>query len=75
MNHEQRIKEIVAKNLDLTSTDFSSNTTFIDLGADSLTVIEIMLDIERAYSKEIPNNITPPKNVKEVVAYIEEFWQ
>ena len=71
MSTEQRIKEIVAKELDIPVDSIDSTSTFEDLGADSLTAIEIMLAVEAEFDRELPDDRPHPRNLAEVVEYLE----
>ena len=71
MSTEQRVKEIIAKELDVSVDSIDSTSTFEDLGADSLTAIEIMLAVEAEFGRELPGDRPPPRNLIEVVEYLE----
>jgi acyl carrier protein len=71
MSVEDRIKKIVANELDISEDSILPTSTFEDLGADSLTAIEIMLAVEQEFDKELPVDQPPPKNLAEVVKFIE----
>ena len=74
MSVEQRVKEIIAKQLDLDEKEVAPKATFADdLGATSLDVIEMVMAMEEAFDLEIPDedveNITI---VQDVVDYIKQ---
>ena len=71
MTVENRVKEIVAKELDISADSIESHMSFEDLGVDSLTQIEIMLAVEAEFKKELPADQPPPKNLAEVVRFLE----
>lgn len=51
---EQRVKEIVAKQLGVNESDISNNSSFLDdLGADSLDMVELVMAFEDAFGAEI----------------------
>lgn len=51
---EQRVKEIVAKQLGVNESDISNNSSFLDdLGADSLDMVELVMAFEDEFSAEI----------------------
>lgn len=54
MDIETPIKEIIANHLGLDPTAIETDADLEALGADSLDVISIIMDIERAYDIEIP---------------------
>lgn len=73
---EIRVKSIVAKILCI-SIDKINNSDFIDtdLGADSLEVLEILIDIEREFNVSIPDEKTDgictiDDLIKEVNSYL-----
>lgn len=51
----KKIEEIVSEYTDTPVTDFSGAERFSDLAIDSLSVVEIVFDIEEAFDIQIPN--------------------
>lgn len=50
------IEKIIAENLNIDVNTIESSTHFIDdLGADSLSIVEIVMAIEEEYDIEIPD--------------------
>lgn len=50
-----KIKEIIAEVLNITESEITMESTFIeDLGADSLDIFQIIMGIEEAFDIEIP---------------------
>ena len=73
-NIRERIIEIVKKNIKTKDGQLSDESNFVDdLGADSLSLFEVILNMEREFGCEIPekdaNQIT---TIKEAVSYIEQ---
>ncbi|AYQ56716.1 Acyl carrier protein [Bathymodiolus thermophilus thioautotrophic gill symbiont] len=71
MSIEQRVKAVVAEQLDA-SGDIDNNASFIDdLGADSLDTVELVMSLEEEFDCEIPDdeaeNIT---TVQQAIDYI-----
>lgn len=71
MSIEQRVKKVVAEQLDV-SGDIDNNTSFIDdLGADSLDTVELVMSLEEEFDCEIPDdqaeNIT---TVQQAIDYV-----
>ena len=68
-----KVKSILADQLDIDVNDISENTDIgNDLGADSLDVVEIMMSIEDTFSIEFDEeDISKFQTVGSVVAYIE----
>ncbi len=74
MSVEQKVKEIIAKELKLDEKEITPEANFIDdLGANSLDVVEIIMAMEEAFDLEIPDddveNITI---VRDVIDYIKQ---
>ena len=66
----EKIIELLAEHLGMDVSEINENTTFEDLGADSLDVVEIMMEMEDEFGIEIkPAEVG--KSVKELVAYID----
>ncbi len=71
MSIEQRVKNVVAEQLDV-SGDIDNNASFIDdLGADSLDTVELVMSLEEEFNCEISDdqaeNIT---TVQEAIDYV-----
>lgn len=68
---EERVKAVVAEQLDV-SGDIDNNASFIDdLGADSLDTVELVMSLEEEFDCEIPDdeaeNIT---TVQQAIDYV-----
>ena len=51
----EKLQQIIAEVLNIDADEITMNTTFMDdLGADSLDVIQIIMDIEEEFDIEIP---------------------
>lgn len=71
MSIEERVKKVVAEQLDING-DIDNNTSFIDdLGADSLDTVELVMSLEEEFNCEIPDdqaeNIT---TVQQAIDYV-----
>ena len=71
MSIEERVKKVVAEQLDV-SGDIDNNASFIDdLGADSLDTVELVMSLEEELDCEIPDdqaeNIT---TVQQAIDYV-----
>ncbi|MBA5247976.1 MAG: acyl carrier protein [Gammaproteobacteria bacterium] len=56
MSIEDRVKAVVAEQLDA-SGDIDNNASFIDdLGADSLDTVELVMSLEEEFDCEIPDD-------------------
>ena len=72
MDIAQRVREIVAKNLDLEIEKIKPESTFInDLGADSLAIVELVLAFEEEFELDIPDEETEKiRTVQDAIEYI-----
>ena len=56
-NLEQRVKKVVAEQLNINEADIKNESAFIDdLGADSLDTVELVLALEDEFGVEIPDD-------------------
>jgi len=54
----EKIKEVIADVLDYSTDEITEETTFIDdLGADSLDVVQIVMQLEDIFGIEIPDAV------------------
>ena len=68
-----KVKEIIVKQLGVNADEVTEDASFIDdLGADSLDTVELVMEFEKEFNMEIPdddaNNI---RSVGDAVKYIE----
>jgi acyl carrier protein len=55
-NIEQRVKKIVAEQLDVAEAEIKNESSFVDdLGADSLDTVELVMALEEEFGCEIPD--------------------
>ncbi|MEI8256057.1 MAG: acyl carrier protein [Deltaproteobacteria bacterium] len=73
MDIGQRVKEIIAKNLDVDANDIKPESSFInDLGADSLAIVELVLALEEEFELDIPDDETEKiRTVHDAIEYIQ----
>jgi acyl carrier protein len=72
MSVEETIKKIALKILRKTEITFGTNTTFRDLGADSLDIVQIMVNVEDTYDIELDDDeLLNIKDTAGFVAYVE----
>ncbi len=68
-----KIAAIIADQLDMEESDITSDSTFEDLGADSLDVVDVIMTLEDEFDIEIPDEaIEGMKTVGELVKYVED---
>jgi len=72
MSVEQRVREIVAEQLERDVNEVTNAASLIDdLGADSLDVVELVMKMEEEFGIEIPDEEAEKiKTVNDVVQYI-----
>ncbi|MEG0328173.1 MAG: acyl carrier protein [Erysipelothrix sp.] len=70
---KDKIKEIVSEILDVEVENIADDALILDdLGADSIAVMEIVMELEGEYDVEVPTeDILNLKTVNDIVAYIE----
>lgn len=67
----EKIKEIVVDQLGVNEEDVKLETSFIeDLGADSLDLFQVVMDLEDAFDVKV-ENVENIKTVGDAVKYIE----
>lgn len=74
MTIAEKVKEIVAQQLDIDPVKVTGDAQFIeDLGADSLAVVELVLAFEEQFEIDIPDEDTEQiRTVDDAIKYIEE---
>ncbi len=70
----ERVKKIVAKNLDVEESRVTSEASFVeDFGADSLDQVELVMAFEEEFDVQIPDDIAEKiKTVADAVKFISE---
>ena len=71
---EERVVELVSENLGVNKEQVTRKTSFIeDLGADSLDIVELIMELEEEFEINIPDEQAEKiKNVGEAIDYIEK---
>ena len=74
MDIAEKVKEIVAQQLDVDISEVKEEAQFIeDLGADSLAIVELVLAFEEQFEIDIPDEDTEKiATVCDAVKYIQE---
>ncbi len=74
---EERLKEIIIKQLDANKKPVTLESSFInDLGADSLDVVGLVMEFEDAFNMNIPDEDAEKiQTVGDAVNYIKEHTQ
>ena len=70
---EERVIDIVVENLGVNKEQVSRSTNFIeDIGADSLDIVELVMELEEEFEITIPDEQAEKiKTVGEAIDYIE----
>ncbi len=71
---EQKVKDIVVEQLNVTPDQVSADSKFIDdLGADSLDTVELVMAFEEEFGIEVPDEEAEKLTaVSDVIAFIEK---
>lgn len=70
----ERVKEIIVNKLGVSEEEVKEDASFVeDLGADSLDIVELIMDMEEEFNIEIPNEDAEQiRTVGEAIKYITE---
>ncbi len=72
MSVESKVKDIIADQLEVAVDKLSKETTFEDIDADSLDIVELVMALEEEFDLEISDQeIENINSVGDVVKYIE----
>ncbi|MBQ1771011.1 MAG: acyl carrier protein [Clostridia bacterium] len=69
-----KVREIVANQLDLDPASITMDSALVDdLKADSLDIVELIMDLEQEFDVEIPDGDLPNvKTIGDIVAFLEK---
>lgn len=72
MSIEAKVKKLIANQLEAAVDKLSMETTFEDIDADSLDIVELVMALEEEFDLEISDKeIENIKTVGDIVRYIE----
>jgi len=72
MSVEETVRDIVVKIVHIPESDFTLNSTFKEMNADSLDIVQILVAVEEALDIEMEDEeLENIKNIGEFVAYVE----
>ena len=73
MNFE-KVRDIIAKQLDIDSAGITMESKLIDdLKADSLDIVELIMDLEQEFGVEIPDEELPKvQTVADIVSFLDQ---
>ena len=71
---EDKVKSIIAEQLNVNLADLKNESTFIDdLGADSLDIVELVMAMEENFGIEIPDEAAEKiRTVGDAISYVKE---
>ena len=71
---DERVRQVITKWLEVSPEDITNNSSiFEDLGADSLDAVQILLELEKEFGIEIPDEDADRiKTVGEAIEYIKK---
>ena len=71
---EERVRTIIAEQLDQDDSDIVPEASFIDdLGADSLDLVELVMHMEEEFDVEIPDEEAENiRTVRDAINYIQQ---
>ncbi len=74
---EERVKEIIAKELEVSPDQLTADASFIDdLGADSLDTVELVMALEEEFGIDIPDEDADKiRTVGDVMSYLQKRQQ
>lgn len=70
----EKIKRIIAEQLGIAESDITMDTSFEELGVDSLDLFQIIIEIEEEFSVQI-EDAESIKTVGEAVNFVEDRLQ
>lgn len=70
----EKVRDSIAQQLGIDPSGITMESKFIDdLKADSLDIVELIMDLEQEYSVEIPDDELPKiQTVGDIVRYLEQ---
>lgn len=73
MSTLERLQDMLIREYGLSREEISSESSLDTLGVDSLGMMELLFEIEKAFDIVIPNEQIELKTVGQVVAYINKL--
>ncbi len=70
----EKVRDVIAKQLDIDPAIISMESRLIDdLKADSLDIVELIMDLEQEFNIEIPDEELPKEHtVSDIVGYLDK---
>ncbi len=71
MDIAERVRSIIAERLNVNPEEITLETTFEDLGADSLDVMDLIMELEQEFDLEIPDEDAENiRTIEDTINYI-----
>lgn len=70
MNIQEQVIEIVVVHLSLEFADVTPESNLIEIGADSLDMVEIAMEVESTFDIDIPEEESEWNTVGDIIAYV-----
>ena len=67
----EEIKKVICEQLEVEPEEVTTDTTFEDLGADSLDLFQVVIEIEERYGIQL-EEAESIKSVRDAVEYVEK---
>lgn len=67
----EEIREVICQQLEIEKEEVTLDTTFEELGADSLDLFQIVIELEEKYGIQI-EEVEGLKTIRDAVKYVEE---
>ena len=67
----EEIKKVICEQLEVEPEEVTMDTTFEDLGADSLDLFQVVIEIEERYGIQL-EEVESIKSVRDAVEYVEK---
>ena len=74
MNNFETVAKVLAEYKEIDPSEIKMETTFEELGFDSLDIVEVIMNLEEAFDLELEMNESLV-DVQSLVAYIESLQQ
>jgi acyl carrier protein len=72
MNVEEKVKEIISEQLEVAADQLTTETTFEEIDADSLDIVELVMVLEEEFDLEISDHeIEEINTIGDIVNFIE----
>lgn len=68
----EQIREVICEQLEVSEEEVTLETTFEDLGADSLDLFQVVIEIEEKFGVQL-EDAESIKSVKDAVEYVEKL--